>query len=186
MGNKFSKASFQTTAITFGNPFAQVVFKLPLNQWRGPIESLEPVKKGILEVIQKANTISIDGQPATPILARADFVTLGPAGVIIRPKPIQESLDNGIIGLTLVYETPEMADEITIDWRLFSDTVNKIEATTTDPFGGATMILSPEENVLRWKSRLSGYRVPVIGEIMVEKQKLPVASARRKNIRLVT
>jgi hypothetical protein len=141
-----------------------------------PVESLEPVKRGILEVVKKANPVLIDGQPSSPILTRVDFVTLGPAGVIIRPKPVVESLDNGIIGLTLVYETPEMADEIRIDWGLFSETVQKVEATTTDPFGGATMILSPEENELHWKSRLSGYRVPVIEEIAVQKQRLPVIS----------
>ena len=142
-----------------------------------PIESLEPVKQGILSVVQKANPISIDGQSTEPILARADFVTLGPAGVIIRPKPIVENLDNGIIGLTLVYETHNMADGITIEWRLFSESVQKVEATTTDPFGGATMILSPNDNIMRWKSRLAGYRVPVIEEIKVEKQELPVISA---------
>lgn len=141
-----------------------------------PVKSLEAVKKGILAAAQKANPIFIDGQPAVPTLARADFVTLSVAGVVIRTKPIVESLDNGIIGLTLVYETPDMADEIKIDWQLFSKTVPKIETTTTDPFGGATMILSPKENVLQWKSRLSGYRVPVIERIAVEKLKLPVIS----------
>jgi len=141
-----------------------------------PVTSLEPVKSGILDVVRKANLIYIDGLPAEAVLARADFVTLGPAGVIVRPEPVAESLDNGIIGLTLVYETPDMADEIRIDWQLFSETVRKIEATTTDPFGGATMILSPEENALIWKSRLSGYRVPVIEEITVEKPKIPVVS----------
>ncbi len=141
-----------------------------------PIESLDPIKGGILGVVRKANPIFIDGQPAEPVLARADFVTLGPGGVIVRPEPVTESLDNGIIGLTLVYETPGMADEIRIDWRLFSEAVRKIEATTTDPFGGATMILEPEKNSLTWKSRLSGYRVPVIEEITIEKPKLPVVS----------
>jgi len=141
-----------------------------------PLESLEPVKKGILAAVQKANPIFIDGQPAKPILARADFVALGPAGVMVRPEPIVESLDNGIIGLTLVYQTVDMADDVRIDWHLFSETIPKIEATTTDPFGGATMILSTQENVLQWKNRLSGYRVPVIEEIAVEKQKLPVIS----------
>ena len=58
------------------------------------------------------------------IPARADFVTLEPAGVIVRPKPTVESLENDIIGLTRVYQTPIMADEITIDWRLFSKTVS--------------------------------------------------------------
>jgi len=141
-----------------------------------PVTSLEPVKIGILDVVQKANPIFIDGRAATPVLTRADFVTLGPAGVITRQEPVAESLDNGIVGLTLVYEIPGMADEIRIDWQLFSETVPKIEATTSDPFGGATMILSPEENVLHWKSRLSGYRVPVIEEITVEKPRLPVVS----------
>ena len=141
-----------------------------------PLKSLEPVKKAILAAVQKANPIFIDGQPAKPVLARADFVTLGPAGVIVRPEPVAESLDNGIIGLTLVYETPKLADEVRIDWQLFSETVPKIEATTTDPFGGATMILSPQENVLHWKSRLSGYRVPVVEEVAVEKQKFPIIS----------
>jgi hypothetical protein len=57
--------------------------------------------------------------------------------VIIRNRSVQESLDNGIIGLTLVYETPDMADDVKTDWRLFPESVPKIEATTTDPFGGA-------------------------------------------------
>ena len=43
LGNKFSKATFQTTAITFGKPFAQIIFDLPLNQWRGPIESFRGI-----------------------------------------------------------------------------------------------------------------------------------------------
>ncbi len=69
-----------------------------------------------------------------------------------------------------------MADEILIDWNLFSEAVPRIEATTTDPFGGATMILSPDTNRWVWKSRLSGYRVPVIEEILVEKRPLPAVS----------
>ena len=141
-----------------------------------PISSLEPVKKGMLALAQEVNPVIIDGQPSKSVLSRADFVTLGPAGVIVRPEPVVESLDSGIIGLTLVYETPGMADEIRIDWRLFSETVTRIEATTSDPFGGATMILSPEENRWHWKSRLSGYRMPVIEKIAVEKNRLPVVS----------
>jgi len=141
-----------------------------------PVGSLVPVKKGILEVFQSANPVVIDGQPAQPVLTRADFISLGAAGVILRSSPVAESLDKGIVGLTLVYETPELADDILIEWRLFSEAVQKIEASSTDPFGGATMILSPGENRWQWKSRLSGYRVPVIETIAVEKKELPVIS----------
>ena len=134
------------------------------------------VKKEILEFVQRQNQLSIDGETIAPLLTRADFVTLGPAGVIVRETPIPESLDGGIIGLTLVYETDDIADEITLTWQSFSELVQQVEATTTDPFGSATMILSPDDNILRWKSRLSGYQVPVISEITVEKIKLPLIS----------
>lgn len=39
----FSKASFQTIAMNFGKPFAQILSELPPNQWRGPIESFRGI-----------------------------------------------------------------------------------------------------------------------------------------------
>ncbi len=43
IGNQFSRASFQNAAMTFGKPFAEKVFQLPLDQWSGPIESVRGV-----------------------------------------------------------------------------------------------------------------------------------------------
>ena len=43
LGNRFIKNSFQTVAITFGKPFAQIIFEMPLDEWRGPIESFRGV-----------------------------------------------------------------------------------------------------------------------------------------------
>jgi len=43
MGNTYRKASFRVTAGTFGKPFARSVFSLPLNAWRGPIESFRGI-----------------------------------------------------------------------------------------------------------------------------------------------
>jgi hypothetical protein len=63
-----------------------------------------------------------------------------------------------------------------VNWQLFSNTIQKIEVTSIDPFGGATRVLSPEDNVLDWKRRLSGYKVPVIEEITVEQHQLPIIS----------
>lgn len=39
MGNRFNKSSFRSIASTFGKPFAEKVFELPVNTWAGPIES---------------------------------------------------------------------------------------------------------------------------------------------------
>ena len=141
-----------------------------------PIESLDPVKNEILNVIKNENEVIIDDLISEPILTRSEFVTLGAAGVIQRSDPIPESLDHGILGITLVYPSPELANDVRIGWTLFSDLVQKIEATTTDPFGGTTEVLSADKSELHWKSRLTGYRVPAIEQIKVEQPEFPIFS----------
>ena len=42
-GNTLHKTTFQNTAITFGKPFAKIIFKMPLNQWQGPYESFRGI-----------------------------------------------------------------------------------------------------------------------------------------------
>jgi len=140
------------------------------------VKSQELIKAGILQMIEEINSISIDGIETKPALSMVDFITLGPAGVITRPDPVVESLDNGIIGLTMVYETKELADNLFIDWRLFSDNVQEIETTTIDPFGGSMKILKPSDNLLHWERKLSGYTVPVLEEIKIENPRIPVIS----------
>ena len=39
VGNRFTKASFERTALTFGKPFAEAVFGQSHGSWEGPIES---------------------------------------------------------------------------------------------------------------------------------------------------
>ena len=42
-GNRYTRSSFEYLAGNFGKPFAQAVLDLPLNQWRGPIESFRGI-----------------------------------------------------------------------------------------------------------------------------------------------
>lgn len=43
LGTTFSTTSFQQAASIFGKPFAQVVFELPIGEWRGPVESFRGI-----------------------------------------------------------------------------------------------------------------------------------------------
>lgn len=41
LGNIFNKMSFQRTASTFGKPFAEKIYSMPLNTWVGPVQSFQ-------------------------------------------------------------------------------------------------------------------------------------------------
>jgi hypothetical protein len=142
-----------------------------------PIVSQESIKERILELFVNNNPIIIDDVPETVLLPRADFVTLGLGGVLIRTEPIPERVDNGIIGISFVYETEALAKDVTMNWELFSDYLTQVDVTTIDPFGGATFMLTPADPVLNWKSSISGYNVPQVEEIAIESPKLPLTSA---------
>ena len=146
--------------------------------WMGsmPEEVQDSAKKQLLDLFEKSNRMLIDGKNVEPVLTRIDFVTLGPTGVFIRPEPVRESLVEGIIGVSLVYETETLAKYLSIEWELFTEGMQTMEATSVDPFGGATYIITPEKNVLSWEQSMSGYTVPKVEEIAIEKPKLPVVS----------
>jgi hypothetical protein len=141
-----------------------------------PIESQDAIKLGLLELFEQNHTLWIAGDVSTPEMTRADFVSLGAAGVAVRDEPQVESLDDGIIGLSLVYSVPDMPDHATLEWRMFTEAAPRIEASAVDPFGASTAILSEESPVFEWQSRLQGYRVPIIDQVTVERPALPLPS----------
>lgn len=141
-----------------------------------PETEQEALKKQILDLFERSTPIEIDGIQSEPVLTRIDFVTLTPTGVFIREEAVRESLEEGILGISLVYETETLAKNINIDWQLFAETIEFIEATTVDPFGGTTLVLTPEENELIWQASLSGYTVPQVEEVAIEQPRLPVLS----------
>jgi len=43
MGNQLTEVGFQRTAASFGKPFAEAIFEMPLNRWHGPVESFKGI-----------------------------------------------------------------------------------------------------------------------------------------------
>ena len=141
-----------------------------------PIDSLVSIQDRISKQFADNISIQIDGREEAPILSKANFVTLGMAGVSIRQEPMIESIEDGIIGLSFIYETETLANDVTLTWIRFPENMEKVDATTIDPFGGANFILTPTDPVLVWKSSMSGYVVPQVEEIAIESPRLSVLS----------
>jgi hypothetical protein len=141
-----------------------------------PVDSLASIQDQITTLFAANISLQIDDQNVQEILSNADFVTLGMSGVLIRTEPVTESVDEGIIGISFVYETEALADKLKLIWELFPESLEKVDATTIDPFGGANFVLTPKEPVLNWESTLSGYVVQQVEEVAIESPRLPLLS----------
>ena len=141
-----------------------------------PIDSLSKIKDQLIDLFAESISLKIDNQNKTPIQINADFITLGLAGVLIRGEPVAENLETAILGVSFIYETEKLADKLSLNWVQFPKNLAKIDATTIDPFGGANLILTPDDPMLYWEASLSGYTVPKVEEVAIESPRVSLIS----------
>ncbi len=141
-----------------------------------PIQSLEYIKKGILDSIVGNVNLQVDRREVVPTIVRSDFATIGPAGVSIRETDQEESVQDGILAISLVYRTPDLADELLLNWKLFPEENSRIETTFSDQFGGEVKMISKSNRELNWKKKMTGYVVPAIDPVAFVKPRVPLIS----------
>jgi len=141
-----------------------------------PVHAQQKIKEQMQEKILSGTSCIINNKKEQPSEIIDNFVTLGRGGVSIRENPVDEKLDDAIMGITLIYDTENFPDSISIDWQLFTGSDTLIEASAVDPHGAFSIMLSPANNKIHWKSRLSGYSVPAIEPIEADPSPMPLAS----------
>ena len=141
-----------------------------------PVTMQEDLKTAIGHKVFDNAEVQISGERYEPGDMNVNFVHLSRGGVSIREQPVEESVTEGIIGITIIYDIETLPDSIDVKWRIFTDSVQMVEASVVDAHGAFTKVLTPEDMDIQWKNRLAGYRVPVIEAIAVKPYPLPLLS----------
>jgi hypothetical protein len=145
------------------------------------LDELEPLKQRIGEFMLERNKVQIDGEAGEPILDRTNYVTVGIQGIRIVEAPERLKISTAIIGVILTYITDGIPREVTVDWELFTDQVQRVPATSTDPAGPLPTFITPDDNVHTWTNYLKNYTLPTVEAVAVAgsvgQLEIPVASA---------
>ena len=67
-----------------------------------------------------------------------------------------------IVGVIITYLTEGLPQEVTVDWELFTDQVERVPATATDPAGPLPTFLTPDDKVHTWTNFLKNYQMPTV------------------------
>lgn len=138
------------------------------------VEIQPDVKQAVQTLVVPLTTAAIDGETKRPVVDRVDFLTVGTQGVLPRPEPVLEYVDEAYVGVTLVYLTPRTPDQYAMTWDMFPEGVPEIPATVSDPEFSQTQTLTAEAPVLIWENNLSVDPVPTLSAIQVEPRTLPI------------
>jgi len=131
------------------------------------IDELEPLKQRIGEFMLGRNPVLVDGEAVKPILDRTNYVKVGLTGIQLLEQPERLEIDTAIVGVILTYLTDGLPQEVTVDWELFSDQIDQVPATSTDPAGPLPTFLTPEANVHTWTNFLKNYQLPTVQTVAV-------------------
>jgi len=131
------------------------------------VDELEPLKQRIGDFLLTQNPVLVDGQALKPILDRTNYVKVGIKGIQLVEKPERLEISTAIIGVIIAYITEGLPQQVTVDWQLFTDQVQQVPATATDPAGPLPSFVTPDDNVLTWTNFLKNYQMPTVGQVAV-------------------
>jgi hypothetical protein len=148
-----------------------------LEQWMDPglrgreyieLDELDGLKQRIGEFLLTKNPVHIDGQTLTPILERTNYVKVGLTGIQLLEQPERLEISTAIVGVIITYVTRGMPQEVTVDWELFTDQVQRVPATATDPAGPLLTYVEPDDRVHRWQNFLKNFELPTVVQVEVD------------------
>jgi hypothetical protein len=132
------------------------------------LDELEPLKQRIGEFLLTKNRVTVDGKALQPILDRTNFVKVSLTGIRILEAPERLELSSAIVGVIFTYITDGMPQQVEVDWELFTDQIQRVPATATDPAGPLATYLEPDANVHSWNNFLKNYRMPTVQQVDVK------------------
>jgi hypothetical protein len=132
------------------------------------VDELEPLKQRIGEFLLTRNPVLIDGKPLKPILDRSNYVKVSLTGIQLVEKPERLEISTAIVGVIITYLTDGLPQEVIVDWDLFTDQVQQVPATATDPAGPLPTFLSPDDNIHKWNNYLKNYQLPTVQAVQVK------------------
>ena len=132
------------------------------------IHEQDSLKKLIADFLIQRNLVSIDGIQIEPILDRIHFLEVNLAGIQIMEIPKPQPYVSALIGVIFAYPHEGLPQEVTVQWDMFNEKIQRIPATSVGPEGPWPYDLQPSDNVLRWKNFLKHYQLPNVTEQVVE------------------
>lgn len=138
------------------------------------VEDQDALKEKISTFLVNRNIVTIDGKVGQPIIDKIHFVKWSLAGIQI--QEIKEPMDysSAVIGVIFAFPHDSIAQNITVDWDMFSDRIKEVPNVATDPAGPMPYTLKQDDHILVWNNYLKKYKLPTISEVEVSHAKVPV------------
>ena len=128
-------------------------------------EDQKHIKEIASSFFMQRNPLKIDGVLSSANTSRTEFLRITPVGlrVIDNNKPLDPS--TAIIGVSESHWIKHLPKHVTVDWNMFTERVDKLPSTVTDPAGPLQGFIFKEDAIIEWQNFLRTYQEPRVSAI---------------------
>ena len=134
------------------------------------IDEFEPLKQRVGEFLLKNSNVRIDGQSLPPILDRTSFVKTTMTRTYFIDQAERLPLNTAMVGVIVTYLTQGIPQNVTVEWDLFSDRIQKVPTNAVDPAGPFPSYVTPQDNLFTWTNFLKTYQMPTVAGVAVDEE----------------
>lgn len=132
------------------------------------VEEQAHVKDRARAFFSALDPLDVDGRPARPVSARAEFLNIALTGlqVVEEEKPLD--LSTALVGVILSYPVKHLPNKVAVTWQLFSERITRIPATAIDPAGALPGFIDVDDPTLEWQNFLKEYQEPEVLPVVLD------------------
>ncbi len=125
----------------------------------------DELKRRVVEFLTERNPVTVDGVPVEGYLDRVHIIyrNLRTSGVIDPPQDLD--IISATLGVIFVYPVNGLPDSVAMKWELFGERIPMVPSAATDEAGSLPYILSPRDDVLRWRNFLTNPTLPELVDV---------------------
>jgi hypothetical protein len=132
------------------------------------VDELDDLKERIGQFLLEKNPVLIDGKSVKPILDRTNFVRVGVKGIQLLEQPERLEKSTAIVGIIITYLTEGLPQQVSVDWELFTNQIQRVPATSIDPAGPLPTFMTPDDKLHVWNNFLKNYTPPTVAHVSVK------------------
>jgi hypothetical protein len=129
----------------------------------------ELLKKQVGEFFLKRDNVIIDEKKLRPILDRTAFVKYSRTGSTFLQQPERIPVNTAMVGVIITYLTEGIPKEVTNEWNLWSERIQKVPVNAIDPAGPFPSYITPDDNIHSWKNYLKQYIIPTVEKVTADR-----------------
>lgn len=136
----------------------------------------ESLKQSLMQRVDSAMEMTIDGTRTAPANLQADYVDVGTYGVTTRESPPTEELKTAVIGVSLAYPTDSAPQSVSVGFQPLGAIDSPVPVGMSDPWGSTPRTLTADNSTIHWTCQFAGFRRPIIPEVKLPSPTWPLAS----------